>query len=180
LGVLALALAASLSAQQKKAGGAKMALGVDAFPLVKGLIWWDGDKDNSLFAVAANFEYLAAPHFTAGGSADLYFGKASDVDIFYFGLAGHGRWYPLSAGLDRLFIDAGLGVNAFALDGKYDADKGGMTGITISLKAGWKLMFGSKFFVEPSMAYVYAKLPSSASVPTPLGWQPGLAVGMTF
>jgi hypothetical protein len=70
-------------------------------------------------------------------------------------------------------------VNKFAYDGKTDADKGGMAGLVTGLKAGWKLMFTPKFFAEPSMAYVYAKIPSSG-VPTPLGWQAGLSVGMAF
>jgi hypothetical protein len=160
--------------------GAKMAISVDAFPLVKGIIWSDSDKDNSLFALFPGFEYLVAPHFTVGATADFYFGKASDIGIFYFGLAAHGRWYPLSTGLDKLFIDTGLGFNVFSLDGETDSEKGGMTGITMSLKAGWKLMFGSRFFIEPSMAFVYAKIPTSASVPTPLGWQPGLHIGVAF
>lgn len=33
-----------------------------------------------------------------------------------------------------------------------------------------------KFFLEPPMSFVYAKTPSAASVPTPLGWQPGLGI----
>jgi hypothetical protein len=115
-----------------------------------------------------------------GAGLDLYFGKNSDIDIFYFSLAAHGRWYPLSSGLDKLFIDAGLGFNVFARDGETDPEKGGFAGLTMSLKAGYKLLFTPKFFVEPSMAFVYAKTPASSSVPTPLGWQPGLSLGFTF
>jgi hypothetical protein len=92
----------------------------------------------------------------------------------------HGRWYPLSSGLDKLFIDAGLGFNVFSYDGETDSKKGGLAGITLTLKAGYKLMFTPKFFIEPSMAFVYAKTPSSASVPTPQGWQPGLSIGGAF
>jgi hypothetical protein len=40
-------------------------------------------------------------------------------------------------------------------------------------------MFGSRFFVEPAMAFVYAKTPAQGA-PTPLGWQPGLSVGAAF
>jgi hypothetical protein len=176
LGLLILAAVSGvLCAQQAKA-----AVSLDLFPLAKGIIWSDSDRKDSLIALAPGFEYLIRPHFTIGAAADLYFGEALDVDILYFGLAAHGRWYPQSAGLDKLFIDAGLGFNMFSLDGETDSDKGGFTGITISLKTGYKLMF-NKFFVEPSMAFVYAKTPTSASVPvTPLGWQPGLSIGMAF
>ncbi|MDR1318892.1 MAG: autotransporter outer membrane beta-barrel domain-containing protein [Treponema sp.] len=181
LGLLVLAAVTGvLGAQEGSSPGAKMAASLDAFPLAKGIIWSDNDEDDSMFALASNFEYLLFPHFTVGGVMDMYFGKASDIDIFYFGLAAHGRWYPLSSGLDKLFLDAGLGFNVFSLDGETGSKKGGFAGMTISLKAGYKLMFGSHFFVEPSMAFVYAKTPSRVSVPTPLGWQPGLNIGAAF
>jgi hypothetical protein len=187
LGLLVLAAVAGFLGAQEEAGDqaeqaapgpAKIAVSLDAFPLVKGIIWSDDDADNSLFALAPGFEYLVHPHFTVGGGADLYFGKASDIDVFYFGLAIHGRWYPMSTGLDKLFIDAGLGFNVFSLDGETDPEKGGFSGITISLKAGYKLMFTPNLFVEPAMSFVYAKIPGS--VPTPLGWQPGLSIGGAF
>lgn len=178
LGLLILAAAAGVLGAQE--GAAKMALSLDAFPLVKGIIWSDSNADNSLFALAPGFEYLVRPRFTLGASGDLYFGKASKINIFYFGLAAHGRWYPMSSGLDKLFIDAGLGFNVFSLDGETDPDRGGFSGLTMSLKAGYKLLFTSRFFIEPSMAFVYAKIASLASVPTPLGWQPGLSIGGAF
>ncbi|MDR3146789.1 MAG: autotransporter outer membrane beta-barrel domain-containing protein [Treponema sp.] len=161
---------------QAATGTAKIAVGLDLFPLAKGIIWTDNDADNSLFALTPAFEYLVAPHFTVGAVVDLYFGQASDIDILYFGLAAHGRWYPLSSGPDKLFVDTGLGFNVFALDGETDSKKGGFAGLTMSLKAGYKLMLTSKFFIEPSMAFVYAKIPG-VGVRTPLGWQPGLSIG---
>jgi hypothetical protein len=182
LGLLVLAVVTGvLSAQEEEAadGGAKLAVSLDLFPLVKGIIWSDVDDDDAMFALAPNFEYLIYPHFTVGAGMDLYFGKSSDVDIFYFGLTAHGRWYPLSSGLDKLFIGAGLGFNVFAYDGETDPDEGGFAGLTMSLKAGYKLMFTPNFFVEPSMAFVYAKTPGG-SAPTPLGWQPGLSIGGAF
>ncbi|MDR3139383.1 MAG: autotransporter outer membrane beta-barrel domain-containing protein [Treponema sp.] len=178
LGLLILAAVTGVLCAQE--GTAKTAVGLDAFPLVKGFIWSDNDLDNSLFVLAPNFEYLVHPRFTIGAAADLYLGEAAKIDILYFGVAAHGRWYPQSSGLDKLFIDAGLGFNIFSLDGETDSEKGGFTGFTISLKAGYKLVLGSKFFIEPSMAFVYAKTPSTVSIPTPLGWQPGLSAGVAF
>ncbi|MDR2049340.1 MAG: hypothetical protein LBP69_07780 [Treponema sp.] len=173
--LLTLVIAAGLGAQEKK-----MAAGLDVMPLFKGFIWWESDAKNSLVALSPSFEYLIAPHYTIGGTADLWIGEASSISAFYLGLIVHGRWYPLSEGLDKLFLDAGLGFNALLIDGKTDAGRGGFAGLTISLKAGWKHLFGQRLYVEPSMAYVYSKESSRTSVPTPLGWQPGLTVGMTF
>ena len=176
--MLLAAAAGSLSAQEASAGG-KLAVSLDAMPLFKGIIWSDSDADNSLFALSPSFEYLVVPRFSVGGTADLWFGTASDIDIFYFGLAAQGRWYPLSGGLDKLFVGANLGFNMFSVEGeKADAEHGGFSGLTMGLNLGWKIMFGSNFFVEPSMAYVYAK--TGSSVPTPLGWQPGLRIGGAF
>jgi hypothetical protein len=169
--LLAAGLTAAISAQN-------FSIGVDTMPLFKGFMWSDSDKDNSLFALSPSFEYLVAPNFSLGAGMDLWFGKALDIDIFYFGLAAQGRWYPLSEGLDKLFVGALLGFNLFSLDGKTDADKGGMSGLVTGLKAGWKIRFGS-LFVEPSMSFVYAK--TLDTLPTmPNGWQAGLTIGGVF
>jgi hypothetical protein len=179
LGLLILAAVTGVVSAQ---GTGRMAVSLDLFPLVKGIIWSDSDLDNSMFALAPGFEYLISPHYSIGAAADLYFGKARDLDVFYFGLAAHGRWYPQSTGLDKLFLDAGLGFNMFTVEGEAaDTKHGGFTGLTLSLKMGYKLMFTPSFFAEPSMAFVYAKTPTSVSVPiTPLGWQPGLSIGVAF
>jgi hypothetical protein len=177
VGLLVLAIAAGVLGAQEAPG--RIAVNLDVFPLFKGIIWSDTDSDNSLFALAPAFEYLISPHFAVGGTIDLYFGEETNVSVFYFGLAVHGRWYPMSSGLDKLFIDTGLGFNVFSLDGKTAPDDGGFSGLTASLKAGYKLMFTPNFFIEPSIAFVYAKLASSF-VPTPYGWQPGLSMGVSF
>jgi hypothetical protein len=181
-GLLILAVPTGILGAQEASGsgGAKGAVSLDTFPLAKGIIWSDGNADDGLFALAPGFEFPVHPRFTLGAGLDIYFGKNSNIDIFYFGLVAHGRWYPLSSGLDKLFIDAGLGFNVFAFDGETDPDKGGFAGLTISLKAGYKLLFTPRFFVEPSMAFVYAKIPALSSAPTPLGWQPGLSIGIVF
>jgi hypothetical protein len=168
--LLAVCLTAGLSAQSK------MALGLDTMPLFKGFIWADGDAKNSLFALSPSFEYLIAPHYSIGGTVDLWFGKAANIDILYFGLTFQGRWYPLSTSPEKLFLGAGLGFKRFTVDGK--TDLGGFLGLTAALKAGYKLTIG-KFFMEPSMAYVYSKI-GAASTPTPLGWQAGLNLGLIF
>ncbi|MDR1107462.1 MAG: hypothetical protein LBL19_00330, partial [Spirochaetaceae bacterium] len=125
LGLLVLAVITGVLGAQN-ASAAKLAVGLDLFPLVKGIVWSDSGADNSLFALAPSFEYLVRPHYTVGAAADLYFGEASKIDVFYFSLAVHGRWYPLSSGLDKLFIDAGLGFNVFSYDGETDSKKGGL------------------------------------------------------
>jgi hypothetical protein len=175
----------AVPAGQTGGGAAKTAVSLDLSPLVKGIIWTDNDKDYSLFALALGFERLVRPHYTVGAVADLYFGEAGKnadgaISISYFGLAVHGRYYPQSAGMEKFFIDAGLGFNVFSFDGESDSKKGGFTGLTMSLKAGYKLMLTPGFFFEPSMAFVYAKIPADVSVPTPLGWQPGLSFGGAF
>jgi hypothetical protein len=175
--LLAVSFTAAISAQE--ASGAKMAAGLDAMPLLKGFIWTDYDENTSLFALSPFFEYRVVPHYSVGGTMDLWFGKASGINGFYFALTGRGRWYPLSEGFDKFFVEAMLGFSVLSVDGKTDAANGGMSGLLTGLKAGWKLMFGPKFFAEPSMAYVYAKT-NSIDVPTPLDWQAGLSVGMVF
>jgi hypothetical protein len=177
-------------------GAVKMALSVDLFPLVKGIIWTDSDKDRSLFAFVPSFEYRVRPHYTVGVTADIYSGQAAkfmdkSVNFTYLVFAVHGRYYLQSAGMDKFFIDAGLGFNTFSVDlpsemaGNYDFD---YTGLTLSLKAGYKLMLTPSFFLEPSMAYVYAKVPDTSGLPGGVSvdlpsldeWQPGLGIGGMF
>ncbi|MDR1398448.1 MAG: hypothetical protein LBJ41_00800 [Treponema sp.] len=109
---------------------------------------------------------------------DLWFGQATKIDIFYFGLAVQVRWYPLSDELDKLFVGTLLDFNLLSYDGKTKPGEGGMAGLVTSLKAGWKLMFSS-IFVEPSMLYIYTKTPS-VPIPTYNGWQTGLTIGGAF
>jgi hypothetical protein len=153
------------------------AASLDLFPLFKGIIAADNDDKTGYFDLALGYERLVAPHFSVGGDLDLYFGKTSDLDTFYFGLGLKGRWYPLSEQAEKLFIGTGLGFNSLSIDGSTKGKKGGFVGLTAELKAGWRLMF-SQFFVEPSMAYVYSKF-GLAEV-TPLGWQAGLRIGLVF
>ncbi|MDR1586878.1 MAG: hypothetical protein LBS57_05420, partial [Treponema sp.] len=123
----------------------KIAAGLDVFPLAKGIIYTDFDEDNGLVALSPAFEYLVVPHFSAGGIVDLWFGKYSDIDILYFGLTAHGRWYYKPA-LDGFFLDAGLGFNIASVDGEApNTDHFGFSGVTASLKAGYKLVFGKHF-----------------------------------
>jgi hypothetical protein len=172
--LLTLCLVAGLSAQT-------ISVGLDTIPLFKGIIWSDSDQDNSLFALSPVFEYRIAPHYSIGAGADLWFGEYWKKDFFYFGLAAHGRWYPLDAGLSKLFLDAGLGFNMLSIDGdKADSEHGGFTGLTVGLKAGWKHRITGNFFVEPSMAYTYTKTPNELDGPTIGGWQAGLILGVVF
>lgn len=168
--LLAAGLTAVISAQN-------FAVGADSMPLLNGIVWSDGDQKNSLFALSPSFEYLLLPNFSVGAMMDLWFGEASDTNIFYFGLAAQGRWYPLSEGLDKLFVGTLLGFNVFSYNGETNSNAGGMAGLVTGLKAGWKLMFGS-LFVEPSMAFVYTKI-ATALLTVP-GWQAGLTIGAVF
>ena len=173
--------AGAAAAQSKAASGQRVSVAINIAPLIKGAVWLDAEEKNSLFAFGPSFEFRTHDRFTLGIGTDLYFGKVSNIDFFYFGAQAHGRGYPLSAGKqEKFFLDAGVGVNLFALDGKTDADKGGFFGVTFSIGIGYKLMVTPKFFVEPSMFYVYAKTPTAVYIPTPTGWQPGLSVGLVF
>ena len=171
--VLAAGLGTAVSAQN-------FAIGVDAMPLFKGLIWTDNDNDNGLFALSPYFEYRVAPNISLGAAVDLWIGERAKIDVLYFALAGQARWYPLSSGVDKLFLGALVGFNMFSVDGEdADAEHGGMSGFAAALKAGWKILFGPSFFVEPSMSYGYAKS-VSGSFPGVIGWQAGLTIGGAF
>ena len=119
---------------------------------------------------------MKAPHFSVGAGLDMHFGKLYDIDTFYFALAAQGRYYPLSEKSEKIFLGASLGFNSLTNDG--DTDYGGFVGLTTSLSAGYKLMLFRKLSVEPSMSFFLSKI--GVSPVTPLGWQGGLKIGITF
>jgi hypothetical protein len=173
--------------------GYSNAVSLDVFTMFKGFIASDSDNDLFYFPLAMEYERLIVPHFSIGGDLDMYFGQAGDNNpVFYFGINALGCWYPMSESLDKLFIGASLGFNLFSVDGDTDTDGGGFFGLTIALKAGYKLVFTSAggLYVEPSIAYVYSKssalasmaalFGASISIPTPNGWQPGVRIGWEF
>ena len=158
----------------------KNALTLDTIPLLKGIIASDNDSDTMFFCMAFSYERLVAPHFTFGFELDLYPGAVGDdVDYMYFGLAAAGRFYPMSEYMEKVFIGASLGFNTQSIDGKSGAEYGGFTGLTVGLKAGYRIKFNDRFFAEPSMSYTYSKSGEfGGMVPLNLGWQGGLRLGL--
>jgi len=158
------------------------AVTLDTIPLFKGFIASNSDDDTFFFCMAFAYERLILPHFTIGAELDMYPGKFWDTSYFYFGLAATGRFYPMSEYMERFFMGASLGINTQAVDGKTNPDDGGFFGLTIGLRAGYRLLLGDLFFIEPSMAYTYAKTDGFLFGMTPqnIGWQAGLRVGVSF
>jgi hypothetical protein len=164
----------------------KNALGIDVAPTLRSLAVMNSPK--TWFSGAGVFyERLLAPHFSLGGRFDFLIGSYDNVikaDINYFALSAHGRVYPLSQGLAKLYLDAGIGFNAINVDYPGVENK---QGVTFALKAGYKHFFNDMIFVEPSMAFVYAETISKtwpyvaqANDPSPIEWTPGLLIGFSF
>jgi hypothetical protein len=167
---------------------ARNAVSVDIVPLAKGVIAFDTGAGISVFGISAEYERVLIPHYSVGVRVDFY-GVGKDDDGLktsgaYFGFAVQGRWYALSESLEKFFWGVGIGFNTLAAkdDGGTEIKALGMSGMTFTMKAGWKLFFVPKapaFFVEPSIAYALAKSSLFTTV-TPLGWQPGLNIGLVF
>ena len=175
--ILVLVCAGAAFAQD--AGGKANAITLDLIPLLKGLLASDSDSDQSYFCISAGYERLIAPHFSLGAEVDLYLGEhGRDVDYLYMGVAAAGRYYPMSEYMEKFFIGASIGFNSQWIDGKSEARYGGFQGPLIGVKAGYKVLMGNAFFVEPSMSYNYAKFASPGI--TPLGWQGGLRIGIAL
>jgi hypothetical protein len=172
---------AETAAEPAAPGVRKNAITLDTISLFKGFIASDNDSDTFFFCMALAYERLVAPHFTFGVDLDLYPGQIFDVDYVYFGLTAAGRFYPMSEYMEKFFIGANLGFNTQAIDGKSKPEYGGFTGLTIGLKAGYKLLFTDMFFAEPSLSYTYSKSGEfGGSAPLNLGWQGGLRIGVSL
>jgi hypothetical protein len=168
--------------------GKKNALGIDAAPALRSLAVRNKETPKIEFLGAGAFyERLLAPHFSLGGRFDFFTGRYDNVieaDINYFAFSAHGRVYPLSQGMEKLYLDAGVGFNVIKVDTPTGKNSQGMT---FALKMGYKHFFNDTIFVEPSIAFVYAESIAKtwsyitrANDPSPLEWTPGLLIGFSF
>jgi len=169
-------------APAKQASSAKVnAIGADAFQLVKGFIATDKDSDLSVNIIVASYERLISPHYSIGADLDMYFitsGKGNaKIESTYFNIAAEGRYYPASENLEKFFIGTTLGFSKLKID-KPLADYG-FSGLSTSLKIGYKVITQKGLFMEPSLAYVLQKS-SLYSNGIPLGWNGGFRLGYAF
>ena len=185
--ILALVCAGTAFSQQPAAEAPaakekKNAITLDLMPLFKGILMSDQDANMLFIPISLAYERLLFPHFSIVPNLDIYFGKVGEdadgdnIPYIYFSIVAEGRYY-ITEQMNKFFIGAMFGFNVQAIDGKTKTEYGGFVGPLIGLKAGYKLIFGKMFFVEPSMAYVYEK---NNGGPTPLGWQAGLRLGVQF
>jgi hypothetical protein len=170
------ALTAHAAATKSGANDSKNSIALDAFPLLKGSI--ASTDDFSDISISVAYERLVIPHFSIGPDLEMYFMSYENDDFmhFYFSLTAEGRYYT-DADFEKFFFGTTLGFNLLAVDGKTKAKYGGFSGLTTSLKGGYKLIFSESFYMEPSMSWVLSK---SVNLPTPLGWQGGLRIGFAF
>jgi len=169
------------SAEPAAPGIRKNTISLDAIPLFKGFIASDIDDVTFFFCMGAAYERLIADHFTIGGELDLYPGKLNTSSYSYFSLVGVGRFYPMSEYMEKFYIGASLGFSAQSIDNSIDSKRGGSFGLRIGLEAGYKLLMGKMFSLEPSMAYTYEKSGKLGGMaPLNLGWQGGLRIGVSL
>jgi len=125
-------------------GEAKNAVSLDVYRLIEGL----AGSSNGVTNINLNFAYerLIVPHYSLGADLDLGILMYSGDSDFSFGLAAEGRYYP-NANFDKFFLGATLG---FAMTSSYGYSS---SGLTTSLKAGYKIKTAKSFFMEPYIAY---------------------------
>jgi hypothetical protein len=177
--------------ETKSSRSGKHAVMIDIAPLFTGLIVGDGDAGLSCFGLAFAYEYNIASHFSIGPRFGFYAGKQT---VYYFSysysflmLSAHGRWYPFSEGIEKLFLDFGLGIYSFNVD---VAGFSRHTDLTFDLTMGYKLMFGKMFYIEPSLGYMLSdvdRLSGYGYMEEGIGeglglykWHLGLGIGLRF
>ena len=161
------------------------AIGLDLFQLVKGFIAKEDEFE--VFIIVAGYERLVSPHFSIGAALDMYFitsgSGSSKIESKYFNIAAEGRYYPSSESFDKFFVGTTLGFSQLSVDGSTKSEKGGFSGLSTSLKMGYKVITAKGLFLEPSLAYVLQKesiLGGSGLGGIPLGWNGGLRLGWAF
>jgi hypothetical protein len=162
----------------------KNSVGLDLFQLCKGFVATNTDDKFTCFVLSLAYERLIVRHVSLGGDVDMYFMDFDGTPGFYFSLAAEGRYYPMSENFEKFFLGTTLGFNILAIDGETAPDNGGFVGLTVSLKAGYKLITSKNIYLEPSLGYVLSKSSMASmfgiGVPTPNGWNGGLRLGFVF
>jgi len=157
----------------------KNTLSIDFFPLMKGFIATDNDKNLSCFYVAVGFDHLIAPSNTIGGNIDLYYEDYKNIDLLYLGLSFTYKYFTMSEKAEKAYIGASLGFNVFSVNEKTKAENGGFAGFTVGLTAGYRIIL-KNVYLDPSISYILAKTPSIGGGHTPLGWQGGFRLGFSL
>jgi hypothetical protein len=154
----------------------KNAITLDIVPLVKGFAVWDKTQKTYPWGFALSYERRLVKMFSLLGRFGLYSGKALDCNFLFWELDAHTRFYPSGMALERLFIDASLGVNNMRCK---DMPYTEFFGVKFSLGLGWKFILKRHFVIEPLLAYVIAKSAAAMQF-TPVGWQVGFNIGGAF
>jgi hypothetical protein len=158
------------------ASGKINALGLDVFQLIGGVIATDNDVDRSVFIISAGYERLVSPHFSIGAVLDMAFINIGSGNTKrenkYFNIAGEGRYYTSSENFDKFFLGATLGFSQYSIDG---STKAGFTGLSTSLKMGYKVITQKGLYLEPALAYGLEKGTGFND-----GWNCGLRLGWVF
>jgi len=163
-----LCAAGSLGAQEKRK---RFALSLDTVPFFRGFIA-SGTSDTAvrfIFGLAEQFEWACTKNLGILQRLDVYQGPGS---YSYFGWGTHMRFYPLSNGLENLFLDAGI---TFQIE---NGNTEGFSMFAFSMKAGWKMFLGKTFFFEPALGYVYSK--PGITIGKESGWQLAFPLGLAF
>jgi hypothetical protein len=139
------------SQETKNSRSGKHSLMIDTVPLFSGIIASDDDMGFSCFGLAFVYEYNVASHYSIGARLGFYAGDLSNTDFSIFMVSLHGRWYPFSEGIEKLFLDVGLGFYSFDVKAVFFTKH---TDLTRDLKIGYKLLFNKTFYIEPSIGYM--------------------------
>jgi hypothetical protein len=153
---------------------AKNSVSLDVAPLFKGFIESDSNAKTFYFGLAASYERHLVPHVSVGGAVTLLTQSFDgEVGHTYLGFDAHGRYYPQSESMEKLFLDAGIGFNVIIPKA---GDAAG--GVTLGVKGGYKWNIKPWLFVEPSFGYNMVKTAGMGTAPD--GWQLGLSIGGSF
>jgi len=182
---------APAAAAKPAANEDKNAFAVDVYRLIEGFAESGSGVTN--INLCLSYERLIVQHYSLGADVDLGIIMMTGSTAFSFGLAAEGRYYP-NANFDKFFLGATLGFGLVSGDG-YSS-----SGLTTSLKMGYKIKTAKSFYMEPSLAY--GIMPSGFSLGDVLGgiyggilgggssgssdsfgakgWQCGLRLGFVF
>ena len=167
-------------------------VGVDLAPLFRGFSFIEKKLDTSGFGIGTYYERQISERITIGGQFNYISLTVKDnpdeVKISIFSISARGRMYPLEP-MEKLFFGAGIGFDRISLKYKEPgySESDAVSGLSLSVNTGYRLMLNNHFFVEPLVGYKISKVGSILAifeVPADIagmsGWHVDLTIGYRF
>jgi hypothetical protein len=146
----------------------KMGIIIDLFPMINGIT-------SGGIGLGIMYEHYLNSYFSVLGGINFY---TNFNEIIAYNILAHGRIYPLSTSIEKLYTDIGIGYRRRRSD--YDDSSDNIHSLTGIAKIGYKFKIGNNFILEPGFGVRYNLYTFSGEENNNFGMNIQLGIGSIF